>query len=116
MRRLPRSATTASSCHRQHSALRFLSAGVLLVASAIATYGDVPARLRSIPAANCYCHCHQAYSHAGCTKMCDAKKHARKWLITSCLKPRYQSHAPDKSNAGPHLRHPDRAQHAQLTQ
>lgn len=113
MRRLPRFAFSAPSCLRSRPAFRALSAGVFLAASAIAALGDVPAQLRSIPAASCYCHCHEAYSHAGCTKMCDARKRARKWLITSCLKPRFQSHAPDKSNAGPHLRHPDRAQHAQ---
>jgi hypothetical protein len=50
----------------------------------------------------------------GCIKLCDAKKRvATRWLATSCIKPRFQP-PPDKSNAGPHLRHPDHAEHAQL--
>jgi hypothetical protein len=45
--------------------------------------------------------------------MCDAKKRAVQWLSTSCMKPRFKPPA-DKSGGGPHLRHPDRAEHASL--
>jgi hypothetical protein len=45
--------------------------------------------------------------------MCELPKYAKRWWATTCVKPRYKRPAED-SNAGPHLRHPDRAQHAQL--
>jgi hypothetical protein len=84
-----------------------------VLASVVSLYGDVPARLQSIPAPGCYCHCHEAVTRRGCTKMCDAKKRAVQWLSTSCMKPRFKPPA-DKSGGGPHLRHPDRAEHASL--
>jgi len=77
-------------------------------------YGDVPARLQTIPTPACSCHCHEALAHRGCIKLCDAKKRAgERWFSTSCIKPHFQPPS-DKSNAGPHLRHPDHAEHAQL--
>jgi hypothetical protein len=79
-------------------------------------YGDVPARLRTTPVPACNCHCHEAMARRGCIKLCDAKKRvAARWLSTSCIKPRFQP-PPDKSNAGPRLRHPDHAEHARLYQ
>jgi hypothetical protein len=45
--------------------------------------------------------------------MCDTKKRAVQWLATTCMKPRFQPPA-DKSGAGPRLRRPDHAEHAQL--
>jgi hypothetical protein len=87
---------------------------VLTLLPLVALYGDVPARLQSIPAPGCYCHCHEAMARRGCIKLCDAKtRTAARWLSTSCIKPRFQPPA-DKSHAGPHLRHPDHAEHAQL--
>jgi hypothetical protein len=80
----------------------------------VSIFGNVPARLQSVPAPACYCHCHEALARRGCIKLCDAKKRAgARWLSTSCVKPHFQP-LPDKSNAGPHLRHPDHAEHAQL--
>ena len=87
---------------------------VLTLLPVVAIYGDVSARLQTIPAPACYCHCHEALTRRGCIKLCDVKKRvAARWLATSCIKPRFQA-PPDKSNAGPHLRHPDHAEHAQL--
>jgi hypothetical protein len=90
-----------------------LPALVLTLLPVVSLYGDVPARLQAIPTPACYCHCHEALARPGCIKMCDAKKRAARWLSTSCKKPRFQP-PPDKSHAGPHLRHPDHAEHAQL--
>jgi hypothetical protein len=87
---------------------------VLTLFPVVSLYGDVPARLQNIPAPACYCPCHEAVARRGCIKLCDAKKHgASHWLATSCIKPHFQP-PPDKSHAGPHLRHPDHAEHAQL--
>ena len=89
---------------------------VLTLYPLVSIYGDVPGRVQSIPAPSCNCPCHEAMAmaHRGCIKLCDTKKHATsRWLSTSCIKPHFQP-PPDKSNAGPHLRHPDHAEHAQL--
>jgi hypothetical protein len=87
---------------------------VLTFLPMVSLYGDVPARLQNIPTPACYCHCHEASARRGCIKLCDAKKRAAaRWLSTSCIKPHFQP-PPDKSNAGPHLRHPDHAEHALL--
>ncbi len=80
---------------------------------AAAAYADLPMLLRKIPAAACYCQCHEALARRGCTKMCDSKKRAVQWLATTCLKPRFQAPL-DKSGAGPRFRRPDHAEHAQL--
>lgn len=101
-----------STTSRFHFRILTLVALILLPAALL--FGDVPARLKAIPAAGCYCHCHEASARRGCTKMCDAKKSAVQWLATTCMKPRFQSPA-DKSGTGPRLRHPDHAEHAQLT-
>lgn len=101
-----------STISRFHFRIFALIALILLPAALL--YGDVPARLQTIPTAGCYCHCHEASARRGCTKMCDAKKRAVQWLATTCMKPRYQPPL-DKSGAGPRLRHPDHAEHAQLT-
>src|ERR1700682_2044837 len=104
-----------STISRQFFYCRLLAVIALILLPVVTLYGDVPARLQSIPAAGCYCRCHEASTRRGCTKMCDAKKHAVQWLATTCMKPRFQP-PPDKSNAGPHLRHPSHAEHAQLMQ
>ncbi|HEY2351740.1 MAG TPA: hypothetical protein VGH83_04470 [Candidatus Acidoferrum sp.] len=85
----------------------------LVLLPVINLYGDVPARLQNVSAAGCYCRCHEAFTRRGCTKMCDRKKSAVQWFSISCMKPRFQP-PPDKSGAGPHLHHPDHAEHAQL--
>src|ERR1700730_2723629 len=78
---------------------------VLTLLPVVSLYGDVPAGLQTIPAPACYCHCHEAFMRRGCIKWCDAKKSvATRWLSRSCIKPRFEP-PPDKSNAGPHLRH-----------
>ena len=99
---------------------RIVTFAALMVAAlmgtlAAAAYADLPMRLRNVPAAGCYCHCHEALARRGCTKMCDTKKRAVQWLATTCMKPRFQAPA-DKSGTGPRFRHPDRAEHAQLQQ
>ncbi|MEQ1354654.1 MAG: hypothetical protein ABLT11_11585 [Candidatus Acidiferrum sp.] len=94
--------------------LRTLTLVALILLPAALLYGDVPARLQSATTAGCYCHCHEASARRGCTKMCDGKKRTVQWLATNCMKPRFQPPA-DKSGTGPRLRHPDHAEHAQLT-
>lgn len=74
---------------------------------------DTPSRIRSVDASECYCRCAEGHTRAGCAKMCELPKYAKRWWATTCVKPRYKRPAED-SNAGPHLRHPDRGQHAQL--
>ena len=86
---------------------------VLIAFSAVAVFADLPARSRTVPAAACYCQCHEALARRGCTKMCDTKKRAVEWLATTCMKPRFQA-PPDKSGTGPRFRRPDHAEHAQL--
>jgi hypothetical protein len=86
---------------------------ILTSVVSLSAYADLPARLRNVPAAGCYCHCHEALARRGCTKMCDTRKRAVQWLATTCMKPRFQA-PPDKSGAGPRFRRPDHAEHAQL--
>jgi hypothetical protein len=87
---------------------------VLALFPIVSLYGDVPARLQTAPAPGCYCHCHESVARRGCIKLCDARKRvATRWPSTSCIKPHFQAPL-DKSNAGPHLHHPDHAEHAQL--
>lgn len=87
---------------------------MLTLLPVVSIYGDVPPRLQNVPAPRCYCHCQEAMARHGCIKLCDAKKRvATNWLATTCVKPRFQP-PPDKSNAGPHLHHPDHAEHAQV--
>lgn len=106
--RLPSLRSRYCSTFRRLAAIAILST----IAGASA-YADLPARLRSVPAPACYCHCHEALARRGCTKMCDTKKRAVQWLATTCMKPRFEPPA-DKSGAGPRLRRPDHAEHAQL--
>lgn len=99
---------------RYCSTLRSLFVVTLVTFLAVASaFADLPTRLRNVPAAGCYCHCHEALARRGCTKMCDTKKRAVQWLATTCMKPRFQPPA-DKSGAGPRFRRPDHAEHAQL--
>ncbi len=90
-----------------------LTISALIVTCTAAAYADLPTRLRNVPAAACYCHCHEALARRGCTKMCDTKKRAVQWLATTCMKPRFQA-PPNNSGAGPRFRRPDHAEHAQL--
>jgi hypothetical protein len=103
-----------SGISRRSFYTRPIAVVALLVLPVICLDADVPAVLQNVPSAICYCHCHEAITHRGCTKMCDAKRHGVQWLAKSCMKPRFQPPA-DKSGTGPHFRHPDRAEHAQLT-
>jgi hypothetical protein len=96
-----------------HYIRRLLGTVVLILLSVVAAQGDVPSRSEATPAAGCYCPCHEAATRRGCTKMCDARKNTIRWLAVSCMKPRFQPRN-DKSGTGPHLHHPDRAEHAQL--
>jgi hypothetical protein len=45
--------------------------------------------------------------------MCELPKYASRWWAVTCAKPHLDRHH-DDSNAGPHLHHPDRAEHARL--
>jgi hypothetical protein len=99
---------------RYCSTLRTLTVIALAVTVAGASaHADLPARLRNVPAAACYCQCHEALARRGCTKMCDTKKRAVQWLATTCMKPRFQA-PPDKSGTGPRFRRPDHAEHAHV--
>ncbi len=78
-------------------------------------FADVPSRLQTVPTPACSCPCHEATARHGCTKLCDAKRRATRWLATSCMKPRFRP-PQDKSGAGPHFAHPPHAEHAQRMQ
>ena len=96
-------------------ASQLLAVGALILISVASASGDIPTSPQLRKAANCYCPCHESTTRRGCTKMCDSHKSAVRWLTVSCMKPRFQPKN-DKANAGPHLRHPDRAEHARLQQ
>jgi len=85
----------------------------LVLAASVSLFADTPARLRNISAGSCYCGCSESRTKGGCVRMCELPKYATRWWATTCAKPHMQKPA-DDSNAGPHLRHPDRAEHAQL--
>ncbi|SRR5579885_3568392 len=90
---------------------------VALLAMALACgaglLADTPSRIRYVDTGECYCRCAEGHTRVGCAKICELPKYAKRWWATTCVKPRYKRPAED-SNAGPHLHHPDRAQHAQL--
>jgi hypothetical protein len=73
---------------------------------------DSTSRLRSVPAGSCYCGCTESGAKGGCVKMCELPRYASRWWATTCAKPHIRRPAND-SNAGPHLRRPDRATYAQ---
>jgi hypothetical protein len=94
---------------------QLLTVGALILISVATASGDIPSSPQLGKAAGCYCPCHESTTRRGCTKMCDSHQTAVRWLSVSCMKPRFQPRN-DKANAGPHLHHPDRAEHAQLQQ
>jgi hypothetical protein len=85
----------------------------LMIAASVSLFADTPARLRNVSAGSCYCCCTESRTKGGCVKMCELPKYASRWWAITCAKPHMQKPA-DNSNAGPHLRHPDRAEHASL--
>ena len=96
--------------------VQFLPVGVLTLLTmtgSAALLGDTPARIRSAVVDRCYCHCAQSRAHAGCAKMCELPKYKSRWWAVTCAKPHYQTPQED-SHAGPHLSHPDHAEHAKL--
>jgi hypothetical protein len=84
---------------------------VALVAWSWPVLADTSARLEGTSAV-CYCDCAESHARAGCAKMCELKKYASRWWATSCARP-HQLPSANKSGAGPHLQHPDHAEHAQ---
>lgn len=90
-----------------------ISLAALALACGAGLLGDTPSRIRFVDADRCYCRCAEGRTRAGCAKMCELPKYAKRWWATNCVKPRYKRPAED-SNAGPRLHHPDRAQHARL--
>jgi hypothetical protein len=93
---------------------KFLLLGILLPACSLALLANTPSLLQSVPSGGCYCHCAEARSKGGCIKMCDSKRNAGRWRVTTCVKPHMHTHT-DNSNAGPRFPHPGRAEHAELT-
>lgn len=61
----------------------------------------------------CYCHCAKTKGLRSCVKMCELPKYASRWWAVSCTKQRGHANR-DNPGAGPHLKHRDRAEHAQL--
>ena len=93
---------------------RALCAAFLVATAAAGLLADSSSRLRGVPAESCYCGCTESHSKGRCVKMCELPKYASRWWATSCAKPRIHRPAND-SNAGPHIRRPDRATYAQLS-
>jgi hypothetical protein len=83
----------------------------LALTASVSLFADTPARLRNVSAGSCYCCCSESRTKGGCVKMCELPKYASRWWATTCAKPHMQEPA-DNSNAGPHLHHPDHAEHA----
>ncbi len=98
---------------RLRRAMIFVSLDILVALAAWSwpVLADTSAALRSA-SPGCYCNCAESHAHGGCAKMCELKKYASRWWATSCAKPHQQPPA-NKSGAGPHLQHPDHAEHAQ---
>jgi hypothetical protein len=84
-----------------------------MLAAGASLFADTPGRLRNVPSGGCYCCCSESRTRGGCVKMCELPKYASRWWAITCAKPRLQ-HPAEDSNAGPHLHHPDHAEHAQL--
>ncbi len=78
---------------------------------AFAAWADTTARLHGASVGTCYCGCAMSKTAGGCEKMCDLPKFAaRRWAVT-CAKPREELRV-ETPEAGPHLRHPSRAERA----
>jgi len=86
---------------------------LLALAASSSLFADSSTRLGNSSVGGCYCCCGEARTPAGCVKICELPKYASRWWATSCAKPRLHRPAED-SNAGPHLRRPDRATYAEL--
>ena len=93
--------------------VRAIASALLASAVPISLLADTSSRLRTVPAGTCYCCCGDSHATAGCVKMCELPKYASRWWATTCVKPRVHRPAND-SNAGPHIRRPDRATYAQM--
>jgi hypothetical protein len=91
---------------------KFAGIVTLILLGTTAVFADIPASLQASRSTGCACRCHDGQMRRGCIKICDKERQAQ-WLTTSCMKPRFQRQD-DKAHAGPHLKHPDRAEHAQL--
>jgi len=87
---------------------------VLALGTAQSLLADTSTRLRSSPPGSCYCCCGESRVAAGCVKICELPKYASRWWASTCAKPHVHRPAQD-SNAGPHLRRPDRATYARLS-
>jgi hypothetical protein len=98
---------------RRGLAFLLLDCLVALLAWAWPVFADTSGTLRSPESPVCYCACAEARARGGCTKMCELKKYASRWWATTCVKPRANAPA-NNSGSGPHLPHPDHAEHAQL--
>ena len=92
---------------------QFYGLGMALLACCAPLLADTPALVRKVRVEGCYCHCEASHGSAGCVKLCDSKRNAPRWWVTTCAKPHMQTPAVD-SNAGPRFPRPGRAEHAQL--
>jgi len=92
---------------------RIFCVGLLAIVSGTSLFANTASSLRSVPAGNCYCCCNQLPAAGGCVKMCELPKYASRWWATTCAKPRMRRPA-HSSDAGPHIRRPDRATYAKL--
>jgi hypothetical protein len=85
----------------------------LVLSSALSAAADTPGMLRQVTPSSCYCGCNQSHARAGCTRMCDTRKHASRWGAVSCAKARIKPPG-DNPGAGPRFRRSDRAERASL--
>jgi len=92
---------------------RLFLAGVALLAMTWSLFADTPRRLHAVQSPGCYCRCAPSRGLGSCVKMCEMPKYASRWWAVSCRKPHGRS-AGDSPDAGPHLHHRDRAEHARL--
>jgi hypothetical protein len=99
--------------HHGSAIRRALLAAALSAAASVSLLADSTSRLRSALTGGCYCCCSESKTRGGCVKMCELPKYVSRWWATTCAKPHIRRPV-DNSNAGPHLHHPDRAEHARL--
>ncbi len=92
-------------------------AGFLALAGALSfgpfALGDASTATGSKPAATCYCQCPEGHGRAGCAKMCELKKYAKRWWAITCAPARSEAPAQNR-DAKPAPPKTPRAEHAKL--
>jgi len=81
--------------------------------AAMNLFANTPGLLRRASPPACYCGCSQSHARAGCVKMCQTRKRATRWGVSTCAKPRIKPPG-ENPGAGPRFPRSDRAERASL--